>query len=263
MLLLSCSHLSRGFDGGPLFEDRRLRAVRRRARRPRRPERRRQDHAAAHPRRARRRRTPARSACTPGPALGCCDRTPSSPPAARCSTRPSRAFDELLAAQDEMVARRRGAGRTPPTRPSARPLAARYDRLDELLRHHDAYTLDHKVEAVLGGLGFRAERLRPRRRHLQRRPAAPAPARQAAARRRRTSCCSTSRATTSTSTPTRWLENYLVQQPQAMLDRQPRPLLPRPGRHQDLRAARPADHRLPRQLQAVRAAARGAVRAAS
>ncbi|HEY8502950.1 MAG TPA: ABC-F family ATP-binding cassette domain-containing protein, partial [Gemmataceae bacterium] len=33
-------------------------------------------------------------------------------------------------------------------------LAARYDRLHELLSREDAYTLDHKIEEVLHGLGF-------------------------------------------------------------------------------------------------------------
>ncbi len=33
-------------------------------------------------------------------------------------------------------------------------LAARFDRLNELLRTQDAYRLDHKIEAVLSGLGF-------------------------------------------------------------------------------------------------------------
>jgi ATP-binding cassette subfamily F protein 3 len=35
-------------------------------------------------------------------------------------------------------------------------LAARYDRLNELLRRHDAYRIDHTVQAVLSGLGFTA-----------------------------------------------------------------------------------------------------------
>lgn len=35
-------------------------------------------------------------------------------------------------------------------------LAARYDRLNELLRHHDAYQIDHTVQSVLSGLGFTA-----------------------------------------------------------------------------------------------------------
>src|SRR5262249_20385527 len=33
-------------------------------------------------------------------------------------------------------------------------LAARYDRLNELLRYHDAYNVDHHVERILDGLGF-------------------------------------------------------------------------------------------------------------
>src|SRR5205807_2557072 len=36
-------------------------------------------------------------------------------------------------------------------------LAEKFDRLSELLRHHDAFELDHKVEGVLAGLGFAAE----------------------------------------------------------------------------------------------------------
>ncbi|MCS7020263.1 MAG: ABC-F family ATP-binding cassette domain-containing protein [Gemmataceae bacterium] len=35
-----------------------------------------------------------------------------------------------------------------------RQLSAQYDRLHELLRHHNAYVLDHQIEAVLLGLGF-------------------------------------------------------------------------------------------------------------
>src|SRR6476646_3586895 len=66
------------------------------------------------------------------------------------------AFAELLKAQDEMV---RVADRMAHATDEAehKSLAARYDRLTELLRHNDAYTLDHKVETVLGGLGFRPE----------------------------------------------------------------------------------------------------------
>src|SRR5207244_12948940 len=36
-------------------------------------------------------------------------------------------------------------------------LADRYDRLHELLRFHDAYNVDHHVESVLDGLGFRKD----------------------------------------------------------------------------------------------------------
>jgi ATP-binding cassette subfamily F protein 3 len=34
-------------------------------------------------------------------------------------------------------------------------LAARYDRLHELLSHHDAFNVDHRIEQVLDGLGFK------------------------------------------------------------------------------------------------------------
>jgi ATP-binding cassette subfamily F protein 3 len=63
------------------------------------------------------------------------------------------AFDELLATQKEFerVAEEL-AGCTDDTR--RRQLAQKFDRLAELLRHHDAYELDHKVESVLSGLGF-------------------------------------------------------------------------------------------------------------
>jgi ATP-binding cassette, subfamily F, member 3 len=37
-----------------------------------------------------------------------------------------------------------------------RPLIERYQRLNELLSHHDAYNVDHRVEEILDGLGFDA-----------------------------------------------------------------------------------------------------------
>jgi ATP-binding cassette, subfamily F, member 3 len=66
------------------------------------------------------------------------------------------ALDELLAAQDDMI---RTAERLAIVTDEAerKSLAARYDRLNELLSHHDAYTVDHKIEQVLAGLGFRRE----------------------------------------------------------------------------------------------------------
>ncbi len=66
------------------------------------------------------------------------------------------ALNELLAAHDDMVRTAEAlAAATDETQRKA--LAARYDRLNELLRHHDAYNVDHHVEQVLDGLGFRAE----------------------------------------------------------------------------------------------------------
>jgi ATP-binding cassette subfamily F protein 3 len=65
------------------------------------------------------------------------------------------ALDELLAAHDDMVRTAEAlAQATDETQRNA--LAARYDRLNELLRHHDAYNVDHHVEQVLDGLGFRS-----------------------------------------------------------------------------------------------------------
>ena len=34
---------------------------------------------------------------------------------------------------------------------------ARYDRLNEMLRHHDAYNVNHRIEQILEGLGFSAD----------------------------------------------------------------------------------------------------------
>jgi ATP-binding cassette subfamily F protein 3 len=65
------------------------------------------------------------------------------------------AFDELLATQTEFE---RVAEELATCTDEARhkQLAAKFDRLSELLRHHDAFELDHKVEGVLSGLGFKA-----------------------------------------------------------------------------------------------------------
>lgn len=65
------------------------------------------------------------------------------------------ALRELVAAHDDMVrtAETLAQSSDPAERKS---LAARYDRLNELLRHHDAYNVDHHVEQILAGLGFTA-----------------------------------------------------------------------------------------------------------
>ena len=66
------------------------------------------------------------------------------------------AFDELIATQKEFedVAHELAAC-TDETK--HKQLAAKFDRLTEVLRHHDAFELDHKVEGVLAGLGFKSE----------------------------------------------------------------------------------------------------------
>jgi ATP-binding cassette subfamily F protein 3 len=66
------------------------------------------------------------------------------------------ALDELLAAHDDMVRTAEALARATDDA-QRKALAARYDRLHELLHHHDAYNVDHRVEQVLDGLGFCSE----------------------------------------------------------------------------------------------------------
>ena len=63
------------------------------------------------------------------------------------------ALQELLGAHEDMVRTAEALARTnDPAEKKA--LAERYERLNELLRHHDAYNVDHHVEHILDGLGF-------------------------------------------------------------------------------------------------------------
>jgi ATP-binding cassette subfamily F protein 3 len=65
------------------------------------------------------------------------------------------ALDELVAAHDDMMHTAEALARA--TDESERKtLATRYDRLNELLHHHDAYNVDHRIEEILDGLGFQA-----------------------------------------------------------------------------------------------------------
>jgi ATP-binding cassette subfamily F protein 3 len=66
------------------------------------------------------------------------------------------ALDEVVAAHDDMVHTAEALARATDLA-EKKALAARYDRLNELLRHHDAYNVDHRIEHVLDGLGFRPE----------------------------------------------------------------------------------------------------------
>src|SRR6266478_6523092 len=66
------------------------------------------------------------------------------------------ALDELLAAHDDMVLTAEALAAAT-NEAERRVLAARYERLEDLLRHHDAYNIDHRVQQVLDGLGFRPE----------------------------------------------------------------------------------------------------------
>jgi ATP-binding cassette subfamily F protein 3 len=70
-------------------------------------------------------------------------------------------LDELVTAHDDMVQTAEALARA--TGESERKaLATRYERLNDLLHHHDAYNVDHRVEQVLDGLGFsRSDYQRP------------------------------------------------------------------------------------------------------
>lgn len=125
------------------------------------------------------------------------------------------AFAELLKAQDEMVRVADQLSHT--TDPiQQKTLSARYERLTELLHHNDAYTLDHKVETVLCGLGFQAVDYNREVRSFS------------GGQRRRLLLAKLLLASPDVMLldepsnhldidTVRWLENYLVQQSQAML----------------------------------------------
>jgi ATP-binding cassette subfamily F protein 3 len=66
------------------------------------------------------------------------------------------ALDELLAAHDDMI-RTAEALAQADNDAERKSLAARYERLEDLLRQHDAYNVDHRIERVLEGLGFRPQ----------------------------------------------------------------------------------------------------------
>src|SRR6266446_3677357 len=65
-------------------------------------------------------------------------------------------LDELVAAHDDLIHTAEKLAKST-DRAEHNALAARYDRLNELLRYHDAYNVDHRVEEILDGLGFRQE----------------------------------------------------------------------------------------------------------
>src|SRR5262249_41322143 len=155
MLLLSCTNLSRGYDATPLFEDVAF-----------------EIHAGERigfvgPNGAGKTTLlrilagldePDSGKVTlhAGARLGLLQQVAEFPASRTLFEEAKSAFDELLATQKEFerVAEELAAT-TDETQ--HRQLAAKFDRLTELLRHHDAFELDHKVENVLSGLGFSAE----------------------------------------------------------------------------------------------------------
>jgi ATP-binding cassette, subfamily F, member 3 len=155
MLLLSCSHLSRAFDRGPLFDDLSFELFHG------------ERVGLVGPNGAGKTTLMRILAGQDTPDAGdvrlhagakalLLEQHEEFPPGRTLFDEAKSAFGELLRAQEEMV---RVADRMAHATDEAeqKALASRYDRLTELLRHNDAYTLDHKVETVLGGLGFRPE----------------------------------------------------------------------------------------------------------
>ncbi len=214
MLLLSCSGLSRGFDAGPLFEDvgfelyhgERVGLV--------------APNGAGKTTLMRilagqdqpdtgevRLHAGARAALL--------QQTDDFPPGQTLFAEARTALNDLLAAQDELV---RTAEKLAAATDEAehKSLAARYDRLTELLHNENAYTIDHKVEQVLQGLGFRpADYERPvatfsggqQRRLLLAKLLLSAP----------DVMLLDEPSNHLDIDATRWLEDYLTRQPQAML----------------------------------------------
>ncbi len=66
------------------------------------------------------------------------------------------ALDELTAAHDDMVRTAEALAKST-DEAEHKSLADRYDRLNEMLRHHEAYSVDHRIRQVLDGLGFRED----------------------------------------------------------------------------------------------------------
>ena len=66
------------------------------------------------------------------------------------------ALQELIAAHDDLVATADALAKAT-DEAQKKTLSARFERLNEMLHFHDAYNIDHQVESVLDGLGFRKD----------------------------------------------------------------------------------------------------------
>lgn len=125
------------------------------------------------------------------------------------------ALGEFLTAQEDLIHTAEALAQAQ-TESERKALAARYDRLNELLAHHGAYSVDYRVGSVLEGLGFaRADFDREcrsfsggqQRRLLLAKLLLSGPDVMLLDEPSNHLDIDT----------TQWLENYLVQQPQAML----------------------------------------------
>src|SRR4051794_20496875 len=214
MLLLSCSGLSRGFDAGPLFEDVGFELFHG------------ERVGLVAPNGAGKTTLLRILAGQDAPDTGevrlhagaraaLLQQTEEFSPERSLFDEARTALNELVAAQDDLVrtAEKLAAATDESERKS---LSARYDRLHELLHHEDAYTIDHKVEQVLEGLGFRSDDYQ--------RPIASF----SGGQQRRLLLAKLLLASPDVMLldepsnhldidATRWLEEYLVKQPQAML----------------------------------------------
>jgi ATP-binding cassette subfamily F protein 3 len=152
MLLLSCTQLSRGFDAGPLFENVGFEL-----------------HAGERvglvgPNGAGKttllrllagldRPDDGEVRLHAGARVALLRQQPDFAPDRTLFAEAKSALDELLAAHDDMIRTAEALAKST-DEAEHKTLADRYDRLHELLSHHDAFHVDHKIEQVLDGLGF-------------------------------------------------------------------------------------------------------------